>query len=505
MSGNLTSHLVRLSLHSGLDVNAYIFLDKKPIRQMQKLKTLKNYVKQYQSGWKKRLELAELLYEMGRWPEAIVELNYVIKAQPQLLSPRIQLGKILQIMNRQEEAILVYNSAIFLAKKEATKQHLIGLVKFCKGRTKTAIKNFELAANLEANNLNHWLILGQAQMDIENLTAALSSFEKILSFDPNNFVSLIYSHDLSFALGYLQKSEIYLDKAVEIASQDIQTLKRVIANRCRKGLVLDAAGKQTKKLIGDLLKQAPSSPEAHNLLAQYYTLRGERQKGLAILKKSSEEYCSNPHSWYYYSLCLLELGHHEVAVEAILKAYELSLDRRDRKLYQSLCKILSATGRLEKVRSILTEMLEQFPSSWSLFLTAGRILVEYFKEFERGCNYSLHGTTLQPQLADVWFYHGRVLSLAGCYQEAIAALTRGWGLLLPDTYNLKSVSAAAWLGESYQHLGCIESGQKWLRLAYRQAESLIDFSPDRARYWRDKALVLSGGNSLTHKRLAKEE
>ncbi|NER79973.1 MAG: hypothetical protein F6K42_10390 [Leptolyngbya sp. SIO1D8] len=470
-------------------MNAYVFLDKKPIRQVQKLKTLKKYVGQYQSGWKKRLELAELLYEMGRWPEAILELNHVIKAQPQLLNPRMQLGKILQLMNRPKEAILVYKSAIFLAKKEATKQHLIGLVKFCKGKTKSAIKNFELAATLEANNLSHWLALGQAQMDIENPKAALASFEKLLSLESNNLIGLMYSHDLSFALGYLQKADIYLKKAVEIASQDIQILKRVISSRCRKGLVLDAAGKQTKKLISDLLKQASSSPEAHNLLAQYYILRGECQKGLETLKRSSEEHCNNPYSWYYYSLCLFKLDQKEMATEAILKAYELSSIRRDCKIYQGLCRILPATGRLEKVRSIMAEMLEQFPDSWSLWATAGSVFVEYFKEFERGCNYSLHGTKLQPQLADVWFHHGRILSLAGNYKEAIAALTRGWQLLLPDTYSLKSVSAAIWLGESYQHLGCVQSGQKWLRLAYLQAEKLIDFSPDKARYWRDKALA----------------
>ena len=102
MSRNFASCLVQLSPSSGLDLNAYLVLNRKPIRQEQKLKTLKKYIKQYSSGWKKHLELADLLYEMGRWSEAVPEYHRVIKGQPQLIQPRIQLGKILQLMNRKK-------------------------------------------------------------------------------------------------------------------------------------------------------------------------------------------------------------------------------------------------------------------------------------------------------------------------------------------------------------------------------------------------------------------
>ncbi|MGK7876160.1 MAG: tetratricopeptide repeat protein [Xenococcaceae cyanobacterium] len=491
MSRNFTSCLVQLSPCPGVDINAYLVLNKKPTRQEQKLKTLKQYIKQYSSGWKKRLELADLLYEMGQWSEAVREYRQVIKGQPQLIKPRIQLGKILQLMNRKAEGIAVYESALAKAKNEATRQHLVGLIEFCKGNSKGAIAAFKSATTLEHQNLAHWMALGQIQMEAEHHSEALSTFETILSLDPNNLIGLIYSHDMLLALGNLPEAEKRLNQFLEVAPQDIQTLKRLITNRCRKRLVFDAEGKQTKKLINSLLKQALSSPEAHSLQAHYYILRGEQQKGINVLEQFTEEYSNNPHGWYYYSRCLFAMGKHEAASEAILKAYQLSSGRGrpcDREIYRAVCEILPATGRLDKTRSIITEMLECFPESWSVWATAGRVLVEHFQEIDLGCSYSLRGTTLQPELADAWLRHGRVLSLAGKHEEAIEALTQGWQLLSPATKDFKSVSAAVWLGESYQKLGSDRASQKWLKIACQQEKELIKFDPAKAHYWQSRAL-----------------
>ena len=494
MSRKFNSCLVQLSPCSGMDINVYLALNKKPARQEQKLKTLEKYIRKYSSGWKKRLELADLLYEMGHWPEAVSEYDRVIKAQPQLIQPRIQLGKILQLINRKEEAITIYQSAVVLAKLEATKQHLVGLIESCRANTKGAISAFKSAVVLEPQNLAHQLALGQIQMDAAYPTEALSTFKNILSLDPNNFMALIYSHDLLLTLGYLPEAERHLNRAVEIAPQDIQTLKRVITNRCRKRLVFNIEGKQTKKLIDSLLKQASSSAEAHNLLARYYILRGEKKEGTKILEQFSEEQSNNPQIWYYYSRCLLEIGNHEMAAAAILKAYDLFSSRGrpcEQEIYRALCEILPATGRLDKTRSIIAEMLEHFPDSWSLWVTAGRVLVKHFKQIDIGCRYSRRATKLQPRLAEAWFCYGKVLSLAEKYKDAIAALTQGWQLLPPENKDFKSVAAAVWLGESYQELGSNQTSREWLTIAYQQGAELIDFDPVSANYWQDRALGTS--------------
>ncbi|MGB5971354.1 MAG: tetratricopeptide repeat protein [Spirulinaceae cyanobacterium] len=351
MSGNFASCLVQLSPDSGLDGNTYIVLDRKPTRQEQRLKTLSRYIEKHSSGWKKRLELADLLYEMGQWSKAILQYNQVIQAQPQLLKPHIKLGKILQLMNRQQEAIAVYENAVVLAKKKATRQHLLGLIQSCQGKTKEAITSFKSATTLEPENLAHWLALVQKQIEVEPPAIALATLETILSFEPDNFMALIYSHDLLLILRHFPQAEKCLNQAQKIAPQDIQTLKRIIASRCRKKLVFAQEGKQTKKLINSLLQKAQSSPEASSLQAQYYILRGEQAKGLKILKQFTEKHEGNPHGWYYYSQALFNLSRHEAAANTILRAYELSAhqSRPDTpQVYQALCKMLPATPEIKQ-------------------------------------------------------------------------------------------------------------------------------------------------------------
>ena len=501
MSGNFTSCLVQLSADSGLNLNAYLVLEQKPTRQEQKLKTLRQYVAKYSSGWKKRLELADLLYEIGQWSEAVLEYKQVLKAQPQLIQPRIKLGKILQLMNREEEAIAIYEGAIFLAKKEATKHHLLGSIKSCQNKPQDAITAFKSATVLEPNNLVHWIALVQIQMETEAPTIALSTLDKILSLEPNNFTALIYSYDMLLTLGNFPKAERRLNRALEIAPQDVQGLKRLINHRFSQRLVFDAEGKQTKKLINSLLKKAANSPEANGLQAQYYIEQGKHDKGLKILKQFTEEHEHNPQGWYYYSQGLFNLGQQEVAADAILKAYELSSHSSrskpdTRQIYREACKILPQVGRFDRTRTIIKEILEKSPGSWSVWGTAARVLVEHFQEVELGCSYSLQGTKLQPNLSDAWFCHGKVLSLAGKDEEAIITLKHGWQLMSPETQDFKSVAAAVCLGESYHRLGKnLSYSHKWLNLAYQLAEELRKFDRVRADYWQNRALESLGLDS----------
>jgi hypothetical protein len=75
-------------------------------------------------------------------------------------------------------------------------------------------------------------------------------------------------------------------------------------------------------------------------------------------------------------------------------------------------------------------MLKRFPQRWSVWTTAGRVLVEHLEEIERRCLVSVEGTQLQPMLADTWFRHGQVLALGEKHLEAVETLAQGWQLLL---------------------------------------------------------------------------
>ncbi|MEG4811467.1 tetratricopeptide repeat protein [Microcoleus sp. F8-D3] len=519
MSRNTAFRVVSLTQSSGVELNAYLVGDSKPTRQEQKLKTLSEYVQQYPSGWKKRLELANLLYEMGHIEQAVEEYRQVIdRQQPPSIGVRLQWGKLLQLMGREVEAVAVYESALANARNEATRQHISGAIALCRGDTQAAILAFESPASLEPDNAAHWLALGQVQMGRGDAVAALRAFDAVLSLNPDDVVALIDSYDASQAVGNVRQAQRRLSKVLELAPGDFRVLKRVADTRCRMRLVSGEEGKQTKQIIGSVLQLAPDAADARELLAYYHLFRGESANGVAVLERFTEEHPNHPRGWYSYGRYLFHTGEYQRAAEAMLKAYHLY--PQDCEIYRALCEILPVTsppvpldppsaplkkggtslkvaldqgdlGRSNNqvtLASIVEEMLDRFPERWSVWTTAGRVLVESFQEIDRGCSVSAKGTQLEPQLPDAWFGHGRVLALAGKHREAVEALAQGWQLLPEDGGYLQSVSAAVWLGESYRGLGDEVASRKWLEKAC-QSQELMEFDPAMAGYWQGRALL----------------
>jgi tetratricopeptide (TPR) repeat protein len=530
-----------------VELNAYLIADSKPTRQEQKLKTLSEYVQQFPSGWKKRLELANLLSEMGHIEQAVEEYRQVIdRQQPPSIGVRLQLAKLLQLTGQEVEAIAVYETALANARNEATRQHISGSIALCRNDTQAAILAFESAASLEPNNAAHWLALGQVQMGRGDAVAALRAFDAVLSLNPDDVVALIDSYDASQAVGNVRPAQRRLSKVLEVAPGDFRVLKRLADTRCRMRLVSGEEGKQTKQMISSVLQLAPDAADARELLAYYHLFRGESANGIGVLERFTEEHPNHPRGWYSYGRYLFHTGEYQRAAEAMLEAYRLY--PQDCEIYRALCEILPAAGmtsspvfldppqpplkrgepeeaksspsrgELEEPKSsnctgetplkvplvkgdlggsngqvtlasIVEEMLDRFPDRWSVWTTAGRVLVENFQEIDRGCSLSAKGTQLEPQLPDAWFCHGRVLALALKHREAVEALAQGWQLLPEDGGYLQSVSAAVWLGESYRGLGDEVACRKWLEKACQFDRELMEFDPAMAGYWRGRALL----------------
>ncbi len=509
MFGNNFSCSVPITRSSGVELNVHLTLAGKLTRQEQKLNTLSQYVELYPSGWKKRFELANLLLVTGNWERAVEEYRQVIERQPQLIDARLKLGKLLQLMGRESEAIEVYESALPLSDNEATKKYISGAIAVCRGDIKKAITVLETAADLQPDNAANWLVLGQLQMGREHPVGALRAFEMILSLSPDDIAALIHSYDALMAVGNLQEAQQRLHKLTVLAGDDFRVLQRQLNQRCAMRLVSGKEGKETKKMIVSALRQYPHGVQAHKSLAYYHIFRGNWPEGVDVLAEFAAQHPNHPHGWYYYGRCLFDTGEYQKAASAMLKAYALYPDECE--IYGALCDILPAakmtslplTFPLKKggggtlktkdgdnitLTSIVEEMLERFPQRWSVWATAGRLLVECFKEVERGCQVSQQGTKLQPQLADAWFCHGRVLALVGKHDEAVEALEKGWHILPAGGY-LQSVPAAVWLGQSYRVLGDVAASKQWWEAACEGCQELRAFNPAVADCWLGRALV----------------
>lgn len=511
MYRNSTSCLVSVHQSSGVELNVHLVLDEKPSRQEQKLKSLNQYVQDYPSGWKKRLELANLLYARGAWQQAIEEYRQFLERQPQLIEVSLKLGKILQIIGRKTEAIEIYENALNLSKNNAIQRHLRSVIALCKGDTDKAIIEIDLAVSLEPDNRSHWLALGQLQMGRENAIEALQAFEQVLSLNPDDIVVLRNSYDALMAVGDIQGARQRLNRMIDLAPDDFGVLQRQLDVRVM-GLVSGEQGKQTKKMISSALRLAPHSAVVYKSLAYYHILRGDWKQGVHILAEFTDQHPNNPSGWYYYGRALFQTGDYQTAAMVMLKAYYLYPD--DCEIYRGLCEILpmadmtslcadvevqrlplgyeekrvkTATNSIN-LALIVEEMLKRFPERWSVWATAGRVLVESLQKIDRGCRFAFKGTQLQPLLPDAWFRYGRVLALAGKHGEAVEALEKGWEFLPEKSGYLQCVPAAVWLAESYRVLGDEGASWKWWKVACLLSGELRFFYGATADYWRGRAL-----------------
>ena len=309
------TRLINLYSHSGENLDVDIFLHQKPRREQQKYQTLSKYIEKYPSGWKKRLEFADLLYEMGEWSQAIEQYQIVIERQPQLVSVRLKLAKIWQILGSTKDAIAIYKSCLdwiddlqlshslslnVSHSHKANKFHILGLIALCRQNYSEAIKNISGATIFSPDNCCHWLALGQAYQQNQQYLDALKAFDAILSYQPDDLVALLHIYDVLVILSELEVdlphdishlhadndkitprefwliiAEERLQRAINLSADSYQVLYRQISLRCLKKQVLGVEGKKTQRLINLLIKIAPTAKQTQEIKQYFQQLQQE--------------------------------------------------------------------------------------------------------------------------------------------------------------------------------------------------------------------------------------
>ncbi len=355
-----TIYPVQVILPSGAEMCFYLALDHKPTRQHQKVGTLRKYVQQHPGGWKKRLELADLLYTLGSWEEAISAYRQVLEKQPRLVDVYLRPGEILRLTRREEEAIVLYESALRFARRDATLYHLRGLIELCRRNFETAARFFEEAAMLEPYNAAHWHALGFTHLRLQRPAECVRAFDEASRINPDDVVALTYSHDALCSIDQSEEAQRRVTRALEIDPDNVPALKKLADDRSASGLVKGEDGRRTRQLIHRGIRLAPDSPDIQESLARYYICQDDWEKGLAVLRTFAEEHPNSPCGWYYYAYWLFRKGDSNAAAEAIMKAY--ALYQEDEDIYRSEREILSSSGKLEELTPLLEKMIQQFAS-----------------------------------------------------------------------------------------------------------------------------------------------
>ncbi|HYY56289.1 MAG TPA: sigma-70 family RNA polymerase sigma factor [Pyrinomonadaceae bacterium] len=485
----LAVRLVKVTLPSLRETSFEITLSHRP-QQHFRLETLDKYVRSYPRGWKKRWNLACLLYEMGQWEAAASEYRQVLERQPGLIDAYLSLANLYRLMGRLPEAVAVYEHALPAAKRKATRHHIRGLIEVCQGRYEMAVGELQEAIMLEAHDAVHWHNLGLIHLRAGSFVKALQAFDESLKINPNDIVALTYSTAPLVAAGHTKEARQRITRALDLDPENVPALKWLADLRAQRGAVGGEESKTTRRRLRMAMRLAPDTAEVQESQAVYHIFRGEWEKGVLVLREFAERYPNYPAAWLNLSRWLFRTGSAEASAEAVINA--CALDQDGWEAQQAACEVFTYLGRLQYLRPLVEEMLARFPERWSVWATVAHALVEGFKNTEQACLISARAVQLQPQLAAAWFQHGRVLALSGKHQEAATALEKGWKWLSDEACDKQSVVAALWLGESLRLLGEEERAWAWFERAAQKALLLSAQCPSLAQYRRGQALEALG-------------
>ncbi len=485
--------LLNVTFPSGKEAELYIGLPPKEGRLLSRLASLEKYVHHHPSGWKKRLERADILYRLGRWSEAIIEYRTGLRAQRRSLAARLRLGNLLQTFGQSQEAMALYRSTLPLARQPATRHHLNGLIEVSLHNEEAAITAFKQARSLEPQVMAHRYALGQLYLQKELPAEVLRLYADLRQSDDADLLAASQRQQALMMMERFDEAEMLAARVCEADAGNLFALKFQVDRRCKRGLAQGAEGLLTRRLLKKMIRLSPASADVCESLAVYQLMRGKWKPALRLLFDFTSAHPMNDRGWLHYARWLYLTGSYEAAAEAIRQAFALCQDMVE--LYKPLCDILSATGQLAFLLPILPETLRRFPERWSLWATSARALVSQAVHQSQACQYARKACRLASQLAEAWFAYGQVLAAAGRHEQAVEAFAAGWPRLPQAGCLSASIEAAVQRAISHLALGDRRQALLWAEEGRRRAQRLSEIDPAMSYYWQAKAAELSGDAS----------
>jgi tetratricopeptide (TPR) repeat protein len=221
---------------TGIDEDTLVFLPLKPGTYFKGFESSLNYISRHSGGWKKHLELAQILYAAGIWDQSEKLLRHVMKKHPRSFSAWIFLGNMLSKSGRTDEAEELFRQAGSLVFRDSSRHYLAGMAAECRGDLNEAIALFERAGSLEPSNISFRHAKGICLLRLGRHADALPLFEDILAGNPGDIVSLTYCCEVSSILNRREIAGKYIDSILEVNPHDFFGLMRKAGLNDRNGV-----------------------------------------------------------------------------------------------------------------------------------------------------------------------------------------------------------------------------------------------------------------------------
>lgn len=405
------------------------------------------------------------LTALGKYEEALENINDVIEISPELASGWASKGVLLAKLGRNEESLGLFDKALKIIPNDAEALTCKGASLNALGRYEEALKCLEKALKINPQNEAAWHNKGVCLVSYKkDHKAAIRCYDKAIAINPRSPEIWIGK---GLSLGNLGKYEEALDSFNRALDLDPRQANAVM----NKGGVYTKINKYEEALecFDEVIRLDPENSEGWYNRGVAFVKSGNDEEALVCLEKATELTPNNAQYWFNRGGILAGLGRYEEAIACLKEVLEI--DPNYKMARESMQVFQKAIERENRTNNAI-----EASELCDVVITGDRLL-ELGKPDEALIYYN-KALEMDPKSALLWINKGTSLAAQGRHKEALTCFKQAT--------KLDPGEAKAWYNSSISLgiLGRIEE-------ALNCCEEAIKIEPSNAGAWYNKGVLLA--------------
>lgn len=295
------------------------------------------------------LILANVLSKTGREQEAISYFEKVIEQRRGYINTYLLLGQLYENMHRDRDALNLYKRALLIdPRNKDLQQRFEGLaVRLAGSRGRKAILNqYESFAKEYPYAGEVQRLYAERLLLEKDIAGAIRQFKKVLELDNENLEVLVALGQLYMEQKKFDEARDYFSRAIEVDPEKVEIYDAVASAMLQTG--------DRPKAIELYQKAIQSNPKAERLygsLAQLIDVDGRTTEAIKILEKAVSELGPKPELTASIGLLQEKLRNYPEAIEQYQKAFEGR--EQDLPLLAKLLSLYLKSGQEEKATALV--------------------------------------------------------------------------------------------------------------------------------------------------------
>ena len=312
--------IAAIALPSGGEVQLCLRVDRRRAEQETEIESRRAELAIRPRAWRRRLELADICYQSGRWDEAREELRTTLRVNPSCFAASLRLTEMLLQEQKQSEAATICESALRMHPPIEIQASLKANRSAALGNDEDADSEFVEAIRLSPKNKANYRGLNDALGRLSRYENQLENLAALREVDPNDLYGYVQVYTPCARLHRFDIAQALLEKAVALDPNDPMAVKHLFQVRMNLGL----CDSESLAIAEQLVRLAPDLADSWSELATIYHELDQQEKSIAVLERFACDHPNNAQALAMLAWRYIQGSREEEGAASTVKAYDLA-------------------------------------------------------------------------------------------------------------------------------------------------------------------------------------